>query len=594
MLKPKEHRLILERGVGVVWALIFCIKEGHAQTPRILSTLSDTSIGEPVRYTAPYLPWYEPLDTLAAFSWRTGYFKPYQTWWRGVPKYESEILSFSPASQEVYLLRSVPLFWSHRPYTRVRFDQSSRRTQLLAVQHGQTFERRGGLSFAYGRRTREGEYLGQSTDHYTAGIAGYAYLTRWNWLQLQAGWNQLQDQLNGGVVYDSSASPWDAFGKERQRVRIPPGMRWRRWYRFLKGSGGMRFTPSLGMEIEYRLTEDRLQSESPFIEEHSSSTFFPDSLERSWGVRQYLRGVSLTLYWNPYWRGSIRIQQLRSILEAPFTSFRLRCLEGESMMRIRSLRAFVLYRLWRGEGAPAPYLYTELSWKPSPYGVGALYISRNPPWLAYQYGFFDYQSLPNERIIHVWGSYSLGPIDSTHPSLQFFLWHTTFHSPWLWIEGKLVGAGMQSYGLTMEGGVSGKRIGLISGVNLQQLYSSEERAWQEVLPLASGWIQPFVRWQLPGRIPVYQIGLRLQGFSSFRPLNYETHLGIFFLSPSVPLQGEYVWIDPYLLVHIRQVMVYLRVERATEGLLRKGYYLTAWYPMPGRAFTFGVQWDVYD
>jgi hypothetical protein len=60
------------------------------------------------------------------------------------------------------------------------------------------------------------------------------------------------------------------------------------------------------------------------------------------------------------------------------------------------------------------------------------------------------------------------------------------------------------------------------------------------------------------------------------------------------MQPAYAWIDPYFVVRVQRVLVYLRVDRATEGLWQEGYYLTAWYPMPGRAFSFGVQWDIYN
>ena len=122
---------------------------------------------EQMAETLANLPFYDVLDRVPAVLWRLSYFKPY---------YEplappGQEITIWPAYQAAYLLSSLEPLFVKKPYTRVRFDQSSRRTQLLSVDHAQNFSPQAGFQIAYRRRTRTGEYLGQTTDHYGVRLA---------------------------------------------------------------------------------------------------------------------------------------------------------------------------------------------------------------------------------------------------------------------------------------------------------------------------------------------------------------------------------------------------------------------------------------
>lgn len=576
-----------------VWGLLAFVS---AQTTRIVQAFD--TLGRPTTYEPAYLPWYDTPDTFAGLVLRAGPFKPYLRWQQGALLYEESPCAFAPLSQESYLLRSTPLARSSRPYTRVRFDQSSRRTQLLSVYHAQHIHSaqrplQGGWAAAYRRRTREGEYLNETADHYSAGIGAFFQGKEQIWLHAEAGWNQLQDQLHGGILYDTTRSPWAAFEKQSQQVRIN-GLRWRRWHRYAGGEAAVKLTPTFWLQIEGRLTEDRLQSESPAPRE-TRSPFWGDSTALRWGILQVARGLATSLHLQK--RGYLRagIQQLQLRTDTIFLPWELRSAFVEGSLSWHSLEVSGRYQRWLRAAGPRERIDATALWRRGAYQVGAAYRSRPLPWIAYQTQFWQAGSPPNETHTRLWVTYCQQASDSTLAPLQITAWSSLWKPAWLWQAPPYAGQGFWGYGLTVEGGKQSQHLGFLSGLNFQTLtpQNPSDRPWAQTLPLVSGWIQLFWRWQLPEKPPVYQLGVRLTGFSAFRLLGLDPHFGTPY-ETNLPYQPAYVWADPYFIVHIRRVMVYLRVEHASEGLFAQGYYLFAWYPMPGRAFAFGVQWDIYN
>lgn len=550
--------------------------------------MGDTTQGSFPVYIPSYQPWYDPLDTLPAFLSRIGYFKPYFFWRQSVPEYED--LAIVPANQSAYLLQNLPVVWTSSPYTRVRFDQSSRRTQLLSVLHGQTFRQRGGLSLAYRRRTREGEYVGLFTDHMTGALHLYGYVGKF-WLQVSGGWNQLQDQLNGGVLYDSASGPWQAFQKERQPVRFSR-MQWRRWHRYLRTEAGVYLSARTRLSLEGEIAEDRIQSESQAARRLESPWVPLDTLPLTWSsTTQRFRG-SLRLQ-TPIVFGQLALLHHTGKADTLLRPWHYTAAEGTVLLHWAFFSLRGEYRHWLSPHAPPPAGTVELKAAHLGYEGGIRLGSRNLPWIAYQ-GFWASPSLaqPNEVSLHGWAAYRLPMRDSLTPPISFTAWATQYQRAWLWEMPVRRGSSLWTYGITTTGGWSGSYGGFIAGLTLQQIQG--EAGWATTLPLLSGWSQVFLRGQLPGRPPLYELGLRLSGFSGFRPLQYDPRLGVFYYSATLPMQPAYAWIDPYFVVRVQRVLVYLRVDRATEGLWQEGYYLTAWYPMPGRAFSFGVQWDIYN
>ncbi|MCS7152573.1 MAG: putative porin [Bacteroidia bacterium] len=558
------------------------------QSPtRLLITLVDTNQGSPPLYEMDFLPWHDALDTVVGFAARQGYYKPYFLWQEGAFAYEDGVPIF-PQSQAVYLLRSIPIIWSRSPYTRVRFDQSSRKTQLLSVYHGQTFGKGTGLTFLYRRRTRTGEYLGQVTDHYNVGGQLYTRVGR-IWIAVGGGWNQLQDGIYGGVVYNES--PENGFNKERQVVRMN-GARLRRWYRFFHTQVGLQLGQQTAFSFLARFTEDypllqaagALRPESPLSE---------DTLPFSYGARLLRKELIGELYHKLLQIQASYTQYQGRADSSLMQSWDFRALEVRSRIQVSTFSAYLTYRHWLNSLRPAPTLQIEGRWQPAPYEVGLAYIQRNLPWIAYQRASLASSALSNEVWARLWISWQAKATDTTIPPFSLRLWASQWNSPWLAERSYQQREPIRSAGITLHGGLRKRAFGFVVGSNLQRVFSS---TWSNAIPLVSGWIQPFIRWQLRKAVPVYHLGIRISGFTTFHPLSYDLSLGSFYLNPAYSNfpQKAYAWIDPYLVVLVRRVMVYLRVEHANEGLWGPGYYLTAWYPMPGRAFSFGVQWDIYN
>lgn len=557
-------------------------------SPRKLTTLADTATGEAPLYQMGLFPWHDPLDTVIAFAARQGYYKPYTLWRDGAFQYDD--FAALPFQQGVYLITEAPLIWSRKPYTRVRFDQSSRKTQLLSVRHGQTFRRGAGVSFSYQRRTRTGEYIGQTTDHYGTALTVYMPLGRWLWGRLAGGWNQLQDGINGGVLF--TESPVDGFQKERQLVRTN-GAQLRRWYRFAEAEIGLHLSQRAGIALRSRLTEDRVETKAPSAL-RSESPLYSDTLSTELGIHQTRKQAGLFLWTKPWQMEVSYTEHLGRGDAFWFAGWRLSSVEAHTVLRFGALTMQGHYRQWIGANVPSPAYRMELRWKPQRYEVGISHLSRNLPWIAYQ-GRILAGRPANEVLTHAWASVELPPSDTTLPPLRAQVWGMHWQQPWLMDSTFTQRAPILTAGLKVQGGWQGRIGGVLTGLTVQHLLSAPSD-WRRVIPRAFGWVQPFLRWQLRKAPPVYQFGIRFSGFTVFQPMAYEVLLGAYYRNPLYTgyEQRAYVWADPYFVVLIRRVMVYLRVEHVTEGLIAPGYYLAAWYPMPGRAFSFGVQWDIYN
>ncbi|MDW8089544.1 MAG: putative porin [Bacteroidia bacterium] len=529
-------------------------------------------------YYPSYIPWYDPLDTAAQWNFRLSYFKPFWAWWQGLPIYETDLPPLVPASQEAYLLRTAPLLWTSRPFSRVRFDQATRRTQLLSVWHGQTFRKRGGLSLAYQRRLREGEYFGQLTDHYGAAATFYLRPKHF-WLQAKAAWNQLQDGINGGVLYEDS--PYTAFQKESQPVRFPQGS-WRRWYRAAEVASGAAIGP-FHLTGTGKIEEDRLQAY--FLPaRRAESPLGLDTTQVEWGALLLRHTLRASATFSKYAQLSCTWQAVRGKAFQPSVSWRATALLVEAAWQSRLLYLRLGHLRWLSYSAPEPATWLEGRLSLGPSQVGFMGLSRNLPWLFYQTAYTTHPPT-NERLGTVWIAYNLTHRDSLLPPLELRLWYTRY-AP-LWLDWRPQSG--QAVGLTLRGGLAYRFLGMATFFQLQHLST-----YPMLLPAASGWVQVFLRGRLKGREPIYHVGVRLSGFSPFRPPFYEPVLGLFYTQSPTPLQPSQLWIEPFLAIFIRRVVVYLKLEHATEGLWQDGYFLTAWYPMPGRVFGFGVQWDIYD
>ena len=566
------------------------------------------------------LPFYDALDNTPEVLWRLGYFKPYYA----PLSAPSTHLALWQASMEAYLLASLYPLEVKKPFTRVRFDQSSRRTQLLTVDHAQQFSPRAGLRGIYQRRTRSGEYLGQTTDHYSAGLLIYGE-TRGDTssrLRLyglaQALWNQLYDELNGGSLFDPAEGLEAAFQKESQPVRFVDGQ-WRFWYRLVRAEGGLVWgrrgtEQAIGFQAQVRQTYGGWRSgparkpTSPFGTDSSSTTTFAFGEEQRLGLQTTLPHASVSLYLLRWWgRGTDwqPFNQKALVVEghlSPFTS---------GTRYVPTLAFF--YRYWVSPQSPAPELSASFrmeSKRSAPFLSAAhLQYSRVAlPWFFYQ----AYPFLQPRNPESILASYSISwagirkdtlgrhenPAHFSQRSpLSMQVWIMRQRWPLLirYAQVYQAEAPIFWYGLRLTGYWEGRRTGLYPGLLFQQSLAADTlRWWTRQVPPLMGWVQVHYRWQIPPFQPSYRLGVRLRGSAAHHPPQFEPTYVLFFAADDTPLQSPWAAIDIFLTIHLRQVCIYLRVDQAAEGLFQPGSFWTYPYPVPGRAFSFGFVWDVYN
>ena len=58
--------------------------------------------------------------------------------------------------------------------------------------------------------------------------------------------------------------------------------------------------------------------------------------------------------------------------------------------------------------------------------------------------------------------------------------------------------------------------------------------------------------------------------------------------------GNYPFIDVFLNLRVKRARIFFLMQHVNEGLSEYDYYMIPHYPMPDRAFKFGVNWMFYD
>lgn len=539
-------------------------------------TLHSYSLGDSFRdfsqrpLTAIYA---DEADTLSYFVQRTGYFKPYGRLFYHFTKEKF----FLP--QHTYVWEDIPYIFTHRPYTRIDFDQMSARTQNLYVLHAQNLGVHGGVGIFYRRRSREGQYIYELTDHYQAGATMW-----WKKSSFWAGgkvlWHQLRDQIHGGSVLEGTSG----FEKARQPMH-------------LLNASIKNFLRQAQMEIGFDFGGVQCGivgelAQALYIWDWSGSQLRPypfwPGLDPSGApmsrkenqkslsgwiqfgrLRQRLSYTSWNVsmpYQGSYWETQTRWQ--KNLLSFDFIHRRWVNLPSESEVSFRMGRKWYGLAMVENRHPFRGVFFTGASF-PSLWRVGlesGLHVLKSDPEeyfsMTYPVGF----QVRVERLSH------LTLLEAQPRVAQGAIYGVMAQGKWVHFHRLFL----------VQGALSFQRW-LASGSDLQP--------WTQTVPLAWGWMDISLRFHLRKALPAYYLGTRLWGFSGYEGLFYDPRWGIFWRRGNAFLQG-YLWAEPFLAIHLKQGWVFLRLAHLTEGLLRKGYFLTPYYPMPGRTFAFGVQFDL--
>ncbi|HHN48419.1 MAG TPA: hypothetical protein ENN08_05745, partial [Bacteroidales bacterium] len=58
--------------------------------------------------------------------------------------------------------------------------------------------------------------------------------------------------------------------------------------------------------------------------------------------------------------------------------------------------------------------------------------------------------------------------------------------------------------------------------------------------------------------------------------------------------GNYLYADVFINLRIKRARIFLLMQHVNQGLADFDYYMIPGYPMPDRAFKFGINWMFYD
>lgn len=185
---------------------------------------ADSQLYNPNLLTVGY---WDEWAYLAGFSWNLGQVgKPYKHLSGAFSdEYQNTQLFKNPFTRQydVYSLSATALkyFDTKTPYLRGRFDQASRKTQLLEAEVSQNILPIWNSTLTFKRRTASGSYLNNTTDHVTASWTNCFRSFDRRYKGTFAGYySQLNDELNGGSVLDSNKTLENAFLKQAQVVAL--------------------------------------------------------------------------------------------------------------------------------------------------------------------------------------------------------------------------------------------------------------------------------------------------------------------------------------------------------------------------------------
>jgi hypothetical protein len=88
-------------------------------------------------------------------------------------------------------------------------------------------------------------------------------------------------------------------------------------------------------------------------------------------------------------------------------------------------------------------------------------------------------------------------------------------------------------------------------------------------------------------------GFDIRYHTKYYANSYMPATGIFFLQQEKKT-GTYPYVDFYVNLKIKTVRLFVKLENLAAGLTDRTYYGAYHYPLPGRAFKFGINWDLTD
>ncbi|MBL7110992.1 MAG: putative porin [Bacteroidales bacterium] len=113
------------------------------------------------------------------------------------------------------------------------------------------------------------------------------------------------------------------------------------------------------------------------------------------------------------------------------------------------------------------------------------------------------------------------------------------------------------------------------------------------IPALSYYTSNFIGFVVVKNALTAEIGFDLFFYTKYKGLSFMPSYGMFYHQDEREI-GNYPYLDVFINAKLKRTRFFLKFDHLNEGWLDKNYFHVLHYPMPGRAFKFGLSWTFYD
>jgi hypothetical protein len=113
------------------------------------------------------------------------------------------------------------------------------------------------------------------------------------------------------------------------------------------------------------------------------------------------------------------------------------------------------------------------------------------------------------------------------------------------------------------------------------------------IPQLSYYTSNFFAFSVVKNVLTAEVGFDLLYYTKYKGLSYMPSFGMFYHQDEKEL-GNYPYVDVFITAKLKRTRFFLKFDHVNSGLTGKNYFHVLHYPMPARAFKFGLSWTFYD
>jgi hypothetical protein len=91
----------------------------------------------------------------------------------------------------------------------------------------------------------------------------------------------------------------------------------------------------------------------------------------------------------------------------------------------------------------------------------------------------------------------------------------------------------------------------------------------------------------------FRAGFDVFYFTGFNGLAYMPAIGEFYTQNS-QIIGNYPFIDLFFTFRLKRALFFVKIEHFNKGMAGDNFYQIPDYPVPPRAFKWGLKWTLFD